>query len=153
MEFTKKESFMKQIAVYINKSEFEKAYELSKTFLEKFPDEMMAHFFLAKSAFWLKKYNESVKEARKALNMSDNKSAMVLAGVLAASAHYQLGEYKKGYQTLKALSETADSDSIQEGLFIFSIAMNDKKKATWHLDRIFAMNKKMAQQLLLRYLE
>ena len=143
---------MKQIAIYMHNEEFEKAYGLSKDFLAKFPKEMMSHFFLAKSAFWLGKYEECKAESQKAFNIATDTNAMKMCAILGSSAHYQLGEYGNGYKMLETVSKTMNDGSVQQMLFILAVAMKDRKKAIWHLDQIFALNKEMTKELIAEFI-
>ena len=65
MEFSKPESYAKQIILYLSSADYQSAYKLSKEFTNKFSKNVFALILLSKSAFWLGKYPETIIEARK----------------------------------------------------------------------------------------
>ena len=77
--FTKKEAFIKQVALYLKNEDYRQAYPMAKELVTKFPDDLAGHFLLSKTAFWLDKYDESINEGRKAFNMSNEKDMLICA--------------------------------------------------------------------------
>jgi hypothetical protein len=59
MEFTKKEAFLKQLKLYLDSKDMKKAYDLSKDFVKKFPNEIESNFFMARFAYEVGQYAES----------------------------------------------------------------------------------------------
>ncbi len=83
--------------IYLRDDDYAKTYELAKAFVKKFPEEMVAHFLLARAAFGVLKYEEAKPEARKAFNMSKKYDDMLAMELLASTAHLELKEYTAGY--------------------------------------------------------
>ena len=53
---------------------------------------------------------------------------------------------------LTAVSKTMNDASVQQMLFLLAVAMKDRKKAVWHLDQIFALNKEMTKELISEFI-
>jgi hypothetical protein len=149
--FTKKEPFIKQVAIYLSNGSYQEAYDLSKEFSARFPDELVAHFLLAKSAYWVRKYDESKIEARKAFNMAVSDEDIQMCAILASSAYYRSGEYAKGYELLKGAELKKKTPEIVELLFIFSVALQDEGEAMRQIDELQKMDKKLALEFIKKY--
>jgi tetratricopeptide (TPR) repeat protein len=150
MELTKKEAFIRQLAVYIGDDDFGKAYELAQVFVKRFPGEMLAHFLLARAAFGILRYEEAKSEARKAFNMSKTYDDMLATALLASTAHLELKEYAQGYGLLKEMEKRGDSAELQTALAVFSLAQRDAKELISHLDRLHRLNEKLALEMAMR---
>lgn len=140
--FDKKEAFLKQIGIFLQKREYEKAYELSKEFTARY-DNAISHLILSKCLFWMGSYKEMLPEARKALRMStgDDKEP---AAVLLAAACYKLGRLAEGQKALSGLGETKNMDAIKMRFMI--AAMQGKKKEQEELLRnLAAIDQKEAE--------
>ena len=146
--FEKKESFMKQITIYLNGENHQDAYELSKQFVEKFTNEMIAHFLLAKSAFRVGKYDETAIEGRKAFNLSNSPYDALASALVTATGYYQLEEYNKGYEILKSMEQAGKSEDLQFLLFMFSLARKDTKEAAKHGAELYVMNRRATEDLI-----
>lgn len=144
--FNKKEAFIKQITIYINSKDYQKAYELSKGLAGLFPNEMISHFLLAKSSFWLGKYEETVSEGKRAFHLSKLLD-MVPCAVILASGYYQLKKYQEGYKFLNALDIKNDVD-LQRLKFLFAVAVGDEKAARDRVEELFGLNKKIASDFI-----
>ena len=150
MEFTKKASFTKQIALYLKNGNYDAALPLAKQFLEKFPEEMVAHFLLAKAAFWKKEYELSLKESLQALRMCGVEDSSP-AAVLAASSHYMLGRYAEGHKFLSQMTEPK-TEELERMKIIFAAVVGDEAGAERHAEELFKINKKAAEELLIKLL-
>jgi tetratricopeptide (TPR) repeat protein len=150
MELTKKEAFIKQIVIYMNGQDYDKAYELCQGFVKKFPGEMVSHFLQARSAFALKRFDETKIEARKAFSMSTNKEDMLASALLASTAHLELKEYANGYELLRRMEEKKDSSDLQSAMVVFSLALRDKQEVVKHLDKLYALNERLAMAMAAR---
>lgn len=146
MAIEKKESFIKQIVIYLNENEAQKAYLLAKEFVERFPSDMVSHYLLAKASFWLGKYDEALSEGRKAFNMA-RAADLVPCAIIIASAHYQLGKYAEGYRILNQI-EAKDNANLEKLKLAFAIAQGQEKEAVSILDVLFKINREEAQKLL-----
>lgn len=147
--FQKKESFVKQIAIYINNVDYQSAYSLAKEFVAMFPGEMVSHFMLAKAAFWSGYYEESVSEGKRAFTHAATPD-FVPCVIVTASACYRLGRYKEGMAMLNGVKDK--TEDLEKLRFIFAVAMDDAKAASSCMDELFRINKKVAEELLLRFL-
>jgi len=152
VEFTKKEAFARQLAIFIRNEDRQRAYELSKEFANKFPGEMLAHFLLALAAYRIDKFDEAKSEGRKAFNLASSAEDMLVTALLASSAHYNLGEYTQGYDLLKAIEKRKSTDELQKRMFIFAMALNKSDEALYHMDQLFKLNETMAADMVLKML-
>lgn len=150
MNLTSKDSFVKQIAIYLNLENYPEAHNLSEDFIKHFLGEMISHFLLSKSAFWVSEYEECVSEGKKAFSLA-NSVDLTDCAILVASAYYQLKKYFDAYVFLSK-TNIKENVGAQKLLFILSITLNDEKAAVKHIDELFKINKTMAEELLTRYL-
>ncbi|MEK6982606.1 MAG: hypothetical protein AABX38_06745 [Candidatus Micrarchaeota archaeon] len=150
MGLTGKDSFVKQIVLYLKSENYPEAHKLAEDFVKLLPDELISHFLLAKSSFWVHEYEECVSEGKKAFNLANSKDLTDCA-ILVASAYYQLKKYSDAY-VLLSKTNIKDNVEAQKLLFILSVTLNDEKAAVKHIDELFKINKKVAEELLTRYL-
>ncbi|MCI0564141.1 MAG: hypothetical protein MN733_37175 [Nitrososphaera sp.] len=147
----KKEGYLKQLTLYLNNGDYEQAYGLAKEFAAKYPAEFASNFLLAKAAFWVGKYEETIAHATKASNLSPLPDDLLVCTILASTAYYKLGRYKEGLELLKRMDKK--SEDLEKLLFIFSLTMNDEKEAKIHMDELYRLNKRAAVRILRRYSE
>jgi hypothetical protein len=114
---------------------------------------MISHFMLSKASFWCGRYGEAAAEGRKAFNMAKSDDDLLACAVITATAHYELSEYAKGYELLKTVEKTKTSEELEKLLFIFSVAMEDEEEAVKHVEYLMGLNKKAAEELIVRFLE
>jgi len=150
MELSKK-GYISQTTTYIKNKDYEKAYAFAKEFMQKFPGDMLAHYLVSASAFWLKKYDEAALEAKRAFNKASSDD-MVPCAVMAATAYYEMKEYDKGMEVLRYVENRKMNESIEKLMFIFSVAKHDGVEAAVHLNELYRLNQEAAQELLVRYL-
>ncbi len=150
MAIEKKESFIKQIAIYLKEENYQKAYETSKEFSGRFPSEMISHYLLAKAAFWIGKYDEAAEHGRKAFNMASGDD-LVPCAIITASAYYQLGKYSKGYEMLGHV-KTEEKADLEKLKFAFAVAMEKEEDAVAIFEVLLSINRKEAEKLLERFL-
>ena len=153
MELTKPESFAKQIALFFNNGDFQRAYELAQELIVKFPDEMLAHFLLAQAAYRIGRFEDAKMEGRKAFNIASEVDDMIGCALITASAYYSLGEYQKGYELLEEMEKKKSTEEIQSALMIFSLAMENPKEAILHLEKLYGLNKQLAMDMAAKMLE
>jgi tetratricopeptide (TPR) repeat protein len=151
MDFSKS-GFSAQIAAYLRNKDFQKAYNLSKEFVGKFPNEVISHYLLSESAFWFGRYEEAAMEGRRAYNKSVSDDDMLVSAIVAGSAYFELKQYAKGLEFLKHVESRKTSENLERLLFMFSMAVNDDKEAAEHLSELYKMNQKAAEDIALRYL-
>ena len=152
MEFTKK-GYIAQIAAHLKQKDYEKAYNLAKELVDKFPGEVATHFILSQAAFWLGKYDESAKEGRIAFNKSTSYDDMLTCTILTVSAYLESGKVKEGKEMLNFMENRKSSEEIEKLQFIFSLAAKNEKEAVKHLNDLYEMNHKAAEELVLKYLK
>ena len=150
---TKKSAFIKQIAFYLNSSDYQQAYSLSKEFASMFPSEMISHYFLAKSAYWADQLEEARLESRKAFNMTTNQEDMCACAVLSSTVYYRLGEYSKGYEILRTASKAGCTEEMEQLMFLFSLALQDANQAMAHIAELHRMNRGVAEDFMARFLK
>jgi len=148
--FTKPESYELQIVLYLKNKEYAKAYSLSKEFVECFNSEMVAHFLLMKSAFWLKKFDEAIKEGRKAFNLSHGDDLLTCA-IIISNAYYLNGNPNEAYNLLVKIQSEGNAE-VEKLLFLYSIALNNNKEAIRHIDNLYKLNRKLAKEFIIGYL-
>jgi len=152
VEFTKKEAYARQLAIFIRNEDRQRAYELSKEFVNAHPDEMLAHFLLALAAYRLDKFDEAKLEGRKAFNLASSADDMLVSALLTSSAYYNKGEYTQGYELLKTIEKRKSTDELQKRMFIFAMALGKSDEALQHMDELFKMNESMAADMVLKML-
>lgn len=144
VEFTKRESYTLQIAVYLRAGDYEKAYELAKAFTAKFPGDFFSHYLLSKSAFGLKRYEESVLEGKRSFGNAPDQASMRAAAILVGSAYFATRQFQKGYDLLKETEKQGSDESLEEALFIFSYILNKPEESVEHLGKLAKLNLKLA---------
>ncbi|MFH0884204.1 MAG: CDC27 family protein [Candidatus Micrarchaeota archaeon] len=147
-----KSGYMKQIVIYLSQNDFQKAYELSREYTTNFEKEMISHFLFAKASFALEKYQEAALSARTAFNLSANEDDMLTCAVLASTAYFKLKDYQGGLELLRQMEKIKVSEELEELLFVFSLAMKEESEAVKHLDTLYGLNRKTAENLLIRFL-
>ncbi len=147
MMFTKKESYIKQIGLYFQNNQYQNALDTARDFIINFPKESSAHYLLARSAFLLKKYDEAKKEARLAFNLANGKKDMVFCATLLSASYFALGDKENAYDILSPYSGESGTE-IERLMFLFSSAMDKVEEASEHLDKLFALDSKAAQELI-----
>ena len=148
--FTKHEAYEKQIAIYLGNREYQKSYDLSKEFVERFKDEMIAHFLLMKSAFWLKRFDEAITEGRIAFNLATGED-MLTCAIILSSAYYLKGDSENCYKLLDRIKADGNPD-VEKLMFIYSLAVKDEKKAMEHINKLYAINRRLAEDFILKFL-
>jgi tetratricopeptide (TPR) repeat protein len=152
VEFSKPGAYIKQISVYLENKENEKADELAKEFVKKFPNDMISHYIAAKTAFALGRYKDAESEAMKAFSKATGPDDMQACGVLASSAYYALREYAKGHDLLSKIKKIKNSEMVEKLLFAYSIAMRNEQEAMEHIDELYKLNRKAAEEFVISYL-
>ena len=152
-EFSDKPPYIKQIALYFQQEDYQKARELSKEFAEKYPESMASHFLLAKASFWINDFEVAKTESQKAFNLAQGHDELAVAGILLACSYYRLKEYEKGMDLLALLkSKLPVQENIMKLKFIFALALHDEPAAMRHLDMLYDVNKKEASSIMLKLL-
>jgi tetratricopeptide (TPR) repeat protein len=144
----KAEAYQKQLILYLNNKSYEQAYDMSKQYLAEYPDDMVAHFLMAKSALWVGKYGEAALEARKAFNLAKNEADMVMCAIHACIAYYRLQEYAKGFELLKALERIRTCEETEQLAFLFSLAIGNDGEARKHFDSMMNIDSDAAMGFL-----
>src|SRR4030095_8494017 len=144
MEFSKPESFAKQISIYLKSQQNDKAYGLAHDFVHKFPQELIPHVLLAESSFRLGRHEEAKFEAKKGLRLAATDSDIVFCTMVFSSACFQLKDYIEGYETLKKVTKGKFIQEVEEALLIFSLAMMDEQKALQHMKNLIVLNREKA---------
>lgn len=153
-EFSGTPPYIKQIALYFQQEDYQKAYELSKEFAEKYPESMASHFLLAKAAFWINDFERARDEASDAFYLASGQEELAVSGILLACSYYRLKEYEKGMELLSLLkTKLQTQENIMKLKFVFALALQDEPAAMKHLDMLYGINKKEASSLMLKLLK
>jgi tetratricopeptide (TPR) repeat protein len=155
MEITKKDTFIKQIMIYIKNKDYGNAYLVAKEFNEKYPDDLISNFLLAKACFYLNKYDEALIAGRKTFALSTGQD-IVTAAVLLGSIYFMRHEFVEGYKLLESLENNKKiriNSEIEELLTIFSLALNNPQQAMRHVDRLYQLNSRYAEDFIVRFFE
>ncbi len=148
--FTKRESYEKQIAIYLGNRDYQKAYDLSREFVERFSAEMLAHFLLMKSAFWIKKFDEAIKEGRAAFNLSQGED-MLTCAVILSSSYYLNGNQEECYKLLSKMKADGNPD-VEKLMFIYALAVKNEQEAMQHIDKLYKINRRLAEEFIMKFL-
>jgi tetratricopeptide (TPR) repeat protein len=151
MSFSKR-AYVKQLSLYLQNKEYEKSYPLAKEMYEEFPGDPMSHYFLAAAAYWNKHYEEAIEHGRKAFNLVNSNEDMIACALVTSSAYYVLGRYPEALRMLRAVEELQPTAGIEKMMFVISLAMGDKDEAMGHVTKLYSMNRKMAVELLKKFL-
>lgn len=150
-QFSDKPPYLKQISLYFQSGDYQKAYELAEEFAKEYPEEMTSHFLLAKAAFWQNDYTVAKEEAQVAFNLAQGQEELTITGILLACSLYRLKEYSRGLELLKVLkSKIPSQENLAKLKFIFALALHDEPAAMRHLDELYEMNKNEASALMLK---
>ena len=151
-----KKGYTKQMALYLQNQDYEKAYEFGLEFANSYPDEMIAHYQLSAAAYHVGKYEEGREHGRKAFNMATADHDMLACAVQASLCYLKLGQYREGFHLLKEMEKRKRQDQLenelQEALFVFSVVMKNKAEAVDHIDKLYALNKELALKLMKSYM-
>jgi tetratricopeptide (TPR) repeat protein len=151
VEFSKPESYLKQISVYLKEQMNEQAYNLCQDFVKRFPRELLAHVLLAETAFRVGRYQESKVEAHKALKFAQSESDIRFCALVFSTACFQLKDYIEGYETLKQAMKGKFLPEVEESLLILSLAMADEQKALHHMKNLMVLNRQRAMDFMKIY--
>jgi tetratricopeptide (TPR) repeat protein len=150
--FTRENSFTKQILIFWNYREYDKAYELSMDFTKSFPRSLIAHYLLAKYYIKREEYPMALAEGHRAFNLAQSPEDLIATGVFLACAYYHVRRYSKGYEILNMLREYGD-EKVEKALIILSLCMNDPTEAMMHVDALYVINKDIANKFVDKFLE
>jgi len=148
-----KNGYAAQIAAYLKNEAYAKAYELATEFVQKFPDDMIAHFLLAEAAFWSGKYDEAALEGSKAFNKCSTDDDLLTCSIITGSSYFELKKYEEGYHLLRLMAKRKTNEELEKLLFVFSLELNNPQEAIKHVDELFKINKKAAEDLIVKYLQ
>jgi len=151
--FTKKEGYGKQVAIYLRNKENEKAYELAKEFLGKFPDDLIANVLFSESAYRAGKYEEARDAGRNAFNMAKSEDDMLFCAMVTSSSYLQLRQFAAGYQMLREMERKVKTPDLEEALFVFAMALKDQDEALKHMDRLYQLDRKRGDLFMARVLK
>lgn len=151
MTIEKEDSFIKQIALYLKNKDYGKSYELSKEFIQKFPNIMISHFLFAKSSFWLEKYPEAEIGGAKSFQLSKAGEEKITSGILLGTIYMMENKYEKAYNLMNSIQNK--SAELEEILILCAVAMEDDKAIDSHIDRLYEINKEVADEFLAGMIE
>ncbi|MFH1785688.1 MAG: hypothetical protein ABH842_04635 [Candidatus Micrarchaeota archaeon] len=144
----KQAAYQRQLVLYLQNNCNGQAYDFAKQYVTEFPDDMVAHFLLAKSAIASGNFTEATLAARKAFNLSKNEADMIMCVIHACVAYYKLGEYEKGFELLKATERIRVCEETEQLFFLFSLLVNNDREAEKHFTVMFNLNEPAAKEFL-----
>lgn len=144
----KAEAYQRQLILYLNNGSYQQAYDFALQYAKEYPDDMVAHFLVAKAALWLGKYEETVIEARKGFNLAHDEADMVMCAIHACIAYYRLREYAKGFELLKALDPIRTCEETEQLSFLFSLALGNDAEARKHFNAMMDIDSAAAMAFL-----
>ncbi len=150
--FTKPDGYVKQISIYLDAADYEKAQALAQEMVGVFPNEMISHFLLAKCLLRIGRYDEALQQAMKSFNMSSDRKDLIASGLLVASADFMLNRFDEGMRMLRNFEEDNNED-IERLEVIFSAAMGDSESAAKYVRALMKLNKKAAEELIERFMK
>lgn len=153
MELTHKEAYAKIIAIHLKNYEDQKAYDLSREFVLRFPGELLSHVLLAESAFRIGRYTEAKIEARKAMRYASSESDFAFSALVFASACFHLNDYLEGYALLSEIAMKKQIAQVEEALLVFSLAMKSEAEAMSHLRNLMMLNRERALGIMRTYIQ
>ncbi|MCI0503603.1 hypothetical protein L0Y65_02720 [Candidatus Micrarchaeota archaeon] len=139
--------YVAQISAYIKSGQAQSAYALSREMEAKFPDDALAAYLVAESSFWCGDMHEAALEARKAFNRMADPRDLAACAVLGATAYYEMREYWKGLEFLKAAKALGRDAQIDRLLVLMAMALGDTAEAARHLDDLYKTDPKAAEEL------
>lgn len=131
--------------------EFDRAYTLAQDFADKFKHELTAHFLLAKTAFRLKKFAHATKAARSAFNLASTKQDMLTCAVVLSASYYLQGQKDEAYKVLSKVGAGSNSTDVERLMFVYASSVQDEQAAVQHLDRLYKLNRRMAEEFIQRF--
>lgn len=140
--------YIAQISAYIKTGQPRKAHSLSKEMEEKFPDDALAMYLAAESAYWCGDMHEAALGARKAYNRSSEHKDMIACAVLGASAYYEMRDFARALELLKAAEALGKDAQIERLMFMSAMAIGDVKEAALHLDELHRLDPIAAMELV-----
>lgn len=155
MGLTKNDSYVRQIILYFRNKELNNAYSLAKEFNEKTPDDLISNFLLAKALFYLNRHEEALTVGRKAFNISHGQD-LVTTAILLSSIYYMRGDFVGGYKLLESLESNKNikvNGEVEELMTMLSLALNNPQQAMRHIDKLYQLNSKYAEDFILRFFE
>jgi tetratricopeptide (TPR) repeat protein len=144
MAWLKECAYQKQIIIYLNNRAFGQAYDFSREYLNAYPNDMAAHFLAAKSCLKSEKFEEAATEARKAFNLAKAEGDMIMCAIHGAVAYYRLGQYRKGYELIKAAEGSGPCQEIEQLAFLCCLALDLDSEGSVHFRNMFAIDKEAA---------
>jgi len=155
MELADHNAYVKKIVFYLSRKEYDLAFSLSKQFVAKFPNKLLPHFFLSKSAFWVKNIKVAIEEANSAFNLSKGEERAT-TGILLASAYYLSEDYQKGYLILKEIEVQFPNDltrEFKELSSIYSLTLKNPQNSEKYVKKLYALNEGYAEAFIFEFLE
>jgi len=144
----KQGAYQRQLILYLKNKSYQQAYEFAKQYVAEYPEDMIAHFLLAKSSVWAGNFEEAAHEARIAYNMADSPEDMMMCGIHACVAYYKLKEFAKGFELLRAMERIRICEESEQLFFLFSLALDNAAETSRHFKEMFRINNDAATVFL-----
>lgn len=153
MAWLKEGAYQKQIIIYLNNLAFGQAFDFAAEYANAYPNDMVAHFLLAKTAIKVGKFQDAAIEAHKAFNLAQEEADMMMCAIHACVAYYRLGEFDKGLELVKATELIEPCQEMEEVAFLLCLARDKDIDATKHFKRMFALDEDKASRFVMSVAE
>jgi len=148
MELTRT-GYLKQINLLLGNQDYARAYEVASELARKSPG-LEPYYMLGIAAYWNGKFKVAAEKGQAALSLAKSKDDIITCSLLISSAFYRMGEYKKGFDALKASESIGYNARVEEMLIYLSVALRNEKEALRHTKNLFMLNRKMAIRFMER---
>lgn len=152
MNFSK-QGYIKQIMLYLENKDYQKALSLSKDFLKFYPDDLESNYLYSTSCFWTMNFLDSIKNGRIAFNKAKSKDELIATAIVISSSYYRIGEYENAIKILKPIESLKFSIDVEKLMLTLSIALKNKKEALRHAKNLHVLNEEAANEMLKKYLK
>jgi tetratricopeptide (TPR) repeat protein len=149
MAWMKETAYQKQIIIYLNNRAYQQACDFSKEYVTAYPNDMSAHFLAAKAGLKCERFEEAASEARLAFNLAKTEEDMTMCAVHAAVAYYRLGQYRKGYEIIRATDGFKACQEIEELAFLLCLALDLDCEGAVHFRNMFTIDKPSADRFIM----
>ncbi len=76
---------------------------------------------------------------------------MIICSIILSSAYYLNGNNEECYDLLNKMQIDGNPDADRL-MFIYSLAINDKQKAMEHIDKLYKINRRLAEEFIMKFL-
>ncbi len=145
--------YAKQMALYLQNREAERAYAMGREFIAAHPGDALAYYMAALAAHESGRYGEAASWAKRAFSLSESRDDMLAAAILCGLALYRIRDFQGGLKMLKGMEGLKTNEDLEELLVAFSLAARDDSGVLAHIDRLSELNRKKGKSLIKKILD